>query len=175
MKILLTGYPGSGKTTQARILASKMGVPLISMGATLRSLALGDSKEAKKIKKAVENGDFVDDKLVSEIIQKRVTQSDCWRGYIMDGYPRSFSQFKFFDPHFDRVFYLVTPDEEVVDRLLKRQREDDTEELIKKRLEIQKNALEDLLFFFKKIHILTEIDGSQSVEKVHEDIRQALV
>lgn len=175
MKILLTGYPGSGKTTQARILASELGVPLISMGATLRSLAIGDSEDSKKIKEAIDKGEFVDDKLVAELIQKRVTQSDCWRGYVMDGYPRSFSQFKFFDPHFDRVFYLVTPDEEVVGRLLKRQREDDTEELIKKRLDIQKNALEDLLFFFKKIHILSGIEGSQSVEKVHDDIRRALV
>lgn len=175
MKILLTGYPGSGKTTQARILASEMGVPLISMGATLRSLAIGDTETSQEIKEAIEKGEFVDDKIVAEIIKKRVAQSDCWRGYVMDGYPRSFSQFKFFDPHFDRVFYLVTPDEDVIGRLLKRQREDDTEELIKKRLDIQKNALEDLIFFFKKMHILTEIDGSQSIEKVQEDIRRALV
>lgn len=175
MKILLTGLPGSGKTTQARILASDMGVPLISMGATLRSLAIGDSEDSKKIKEVVEKGEFVDDKIVAEIIKKRVTQKDCWRGYIMDGYPRSFSQFKFFDPEFDRVFYLVTPDNEAVKRLLNRQREDDTKDLIEKRLDIQKNALEDLLYYFKKIHILTEIDGSQSVEKVQEDIRKALV
>ncbi len=175
MKILFTGLPGSGKTTQARMLASELGLPLISMGAVLRTLAMEEHAVGQSIKEALDKGDFVDDELVAELMQKRIAQKDCKKGFVMDGYPRSFSQLKFFDPEFDQVFYLIVPEKQASKRLTQRHREDDTPELIKKRLKIQEDALEDLLYFFKKLDVLTEIDGDETVEDVHISIRKNLI
>lgn len=175
MRILVAGLPGSGKTTQARILASELGVHLIEMGATLRTLAIENSDIGEKLRQALENGDFVEDNLVSDIIKRRVLSIENKKGFVMDGYPRALSQLKLYDPQFDKVFYLEIPDEMARDRLLKREREDDLPHIIDNRLKIQKQALEELLAYFREEGVLTVINGDQPIEKVHIDIRENLL
>lgn len=174
MKVLFTGLPGSGKTTQARMLASELGLPLISMGATLRTLSLEENEMGEKIRQSLEKGEFVDDVLVASLMKKRVEQSDCNIGFVMDGYPRSIAQLDHFNPEFDKVFNLTLSDEESKNRLLHRHREDDTPEIIEKRLKIHKQVLGGLIEFFKQNGSLVEIDGSKSVEEVNKAIQKAI-
>src|SRR3989338_507134 len=126
MKILLIGPQGSGKSTQASLLAEYLGIPKISTGDIFRKLP--------KVKEILAAGKLVDDETTAEIVKKRLQETDCQNGFILDGYPRNITQKELFDPQFEKVIYLKVPDEELMKRLLARGREDDTPESIRTRL-----------------------------------------
>lgn len=170
-RILLIGAQGSGKSTQAKLLSEFLGVPLISTGEYFRNLALSESKEGKMIKPILDAGKLVDDKITSEIVKKRLDEDDCQSGFIMDGYPRNLEQVSYFDPQFDKVFYLNVTDEEIIKRLSARGRKDDTPELIKTRLDIYNEVTVPLLKHYQKQGVLVEIDGMGKVEKIHQNLR----
>lgn len=175
MKILLIGPQGSGKSTQADLLAHYLKVPKITIGDIFRKIAEEDSELGKKVRDILNQGHLVDDQITSEIVKERLSHSDYKEGFIVDGYPRTLEQARLFDPNFDKVFYLKLKEEAVMERLLKRGREDDTEELINKRLELYCEQTQPLLDDYKNKGILVEIDGTGSVEKVQEDIRKHLL
>ena len=103
LKILITGPQGSGKSTQSELLAAYLNVPLIGTGELLRKLAEVPDDLGKKIKEELEKGELVDDEIVAEIVKTSITKDDALSGFIMDGYPRSLSQLKLFDPNFGRL------------------------------------------------------------------------
>lgn len=174
MRVLITGPQGSGKTTQAELLARYLKIPFISIGADLRRRARLDDEIAEMIKSSLDKGKLVDDQTVADFTRDRVTEPDCQNGFVLDGYPRSEVQSKLFDPEYTKVFYLGLSDEEVLGRLLSRGREDDTPELIKERLRIYHEETEPMLKNYKKKNILEVIDGSLSILQVQDKIRQAL-
>lgn len=161
MKILITGPQGSGKTTQAQVLVKKLGACFIGAGDLLRKFAEGDSKDAKMIKTAVENGQLVDDQIIARLVKEKVNREECGQGIVTDGYPRTWSQHELYDPGFDRVFYLDVPDEEVEKRLLDRGRDDDTPELIRERLSWYHKRTKPLLEYYKNLGKLIIINASQ--------------
>jgi len=109
---------------------------------------------------------------VVNLIRNRVEKDDCNNGFILDGYPRTLEQVKAVeDLNFDKAIYINAPKEEVIQRLLKRGRVDDTEELINKRLELYSKQTEPLLEYFKGKGILIEIEGVGEVKKIQNDIR----
>lgn len=180
MKILITGPQGSGKTTQAKVLAQKLGACFIGAGDLLRKFAEGDSKDAKMIKIAVGNGQLVDDLIIARLVKEKVAQEECIQGIVTDGYPRTWSQYKLYDPGFDQVFYLDVPDEEVEKRLLDRGRGDDTLKLIKERLGWYHKRTKPLLEYYSNLGKLTIINASQplgmsdaqSIEKIAVEIEE---
>lgn len=172
MKILVTGPQGSGKTTQARLLAEYLGVSLVGTGDSLREMSKEDSSLGKKIKEALKSGDLVDDAIVAEVVQQRLKASDCQNGFIMDGYPRSLHQLEVFDPNFDLVFYLDISDEEVTQRLIKRGREDDEQEIIAERLRLYHELTEPILSYYQEKGILERIDGNGEIEDIQARIRE---
>src|SRR5437870_7012925 len=135
MEILLIGPQGSGKSTQAEKLARFLGVPNVETGQIFRDLAKDQTSLGQRVREILKSGGMVDDETTAELVKVRLAQPDCQAGFVMNGYPRSPRQQGIFSPKFDRVFYLVVPDEVVTQRQLKRGREDDTPELIKKRLD----------------------------------------
>lgn len=164
MKILLIGPQGSGKSTQAKLLSQFLRLPYISTGDIFREMG-GD------IKQILDKGQLVDDATTSAIITERLSKADCKEGFVVDGYPRSLEQLRLFDPHFDRVFYLKLKEETVMERLLKRRREDDTEELINKRLELYYEQTQPLLDHYENLGKLVEIEGEGSIEQVYSRIK----
>lgn len=166
MKILLIGPQGSGKSTQAKLLADYLKIPFISTGEIFRRMAL--------VKKILSEGKLVDDQTTCKIVKDRLKQPDCKRGFVLDGYPRTLEQGKIFDPGFDKVFYLDVPEEVVIERLTKRGRSDDTPESIKMRLDLYYKQTEPLLEFYRNLGILSEIDGLGTTLQVQQRIREEL-
>ena len=150
-KILLAGPQGSGKTTQAKFIAQKYGLHFISAGKLLRELAQSGSEE----------GEFVDDKVAARLVKEEI-EKDSQNGFVLDGFPRRFSQLEYFNPDFDQVIYLDVPDGEVVDRMLGRGRADDTPEAIGERLRLYHSNTEPVLDYYDRQGKLIKVNASQA-------------
>lgn len=172
IKILFIGPQGSGKSTQAKLLSEYLKIPVISTGDIFRDLSQQHSEQGMMIKKILEEGRLVDDKTTSKAVEDRVKQSDCQNGFIMDGYPRTLDQIKFFDPDFNKVFYLQLSDEYAIARLLKRGRGDDTEEAVAERLKQYHTLTDPILDYYLKQGLLITIDGSGTIEQIQQRLRK---
>lgn len=170
MKILLIGPQGSGKSTQAKLLANSLQIPYISTGDIFRKIALED----QRIKQILDSGGLVDDETTVELVRQRLAQVDCQNGFILDGYPRNLEQAETIDLNFDKVFYINVPEEEVLKRLLRRGRTDDTAESIKKRLELYYSQTQPRLDYYKRLGILVEVDGRGQIQTVQDEIKKSL-
>ncbi len=174
MKIFITGPAGSGKTTQAKMLAEKLGLCYVSGGNVARKKAAEDSVEGRTVKEALEKGELVDNKIEGEAVKATLQDASCRNGYVLDGYPRCLDQFNYFKPDFDVVFYLDVPDEEVTKRLLARGRLDDIPKAIAERLQIFHQETDDVINYFKNLGKVVKIDGSQSPDGVAAEIERGL-
>ena len=92
MRIVLLGAPGSGKGTQARLLAERYNIPQIATGDLLREAVASSSSLGRQAKMAMDAGHLVGDDVVLAIIQERILRSDTRNGFILDGFPRSLAQ-----------------------------------------------------------------------------------
>ena len=92
MNIIFIGPPGAGKGTQAKIISKIFNIPHISTGDIFREYYKKNDKE--KIKKIINKGELVSDKIINDIIFSRLSDIDCKKGYILDGYPRTVEQAK---------------------------------------------------------------------------------
>ena len=120
MKIIFLGAPGAGKGTQADRLSVRLGIPTISTGAIIRSAIKDGTKMGLEAKKFIEAGAFVSDEVVIGIVKERLNESDCDKGFILDGFPRSVPQAQALDDmgvSIDKVISLEVGDEEIVDRM----------------------------------------------------------
>jgi len=90
--LILFGSPGSGKGTQSRLLVQRFGIPQISTGDMLREHIRGGSGIGEKAQTSMKNGALVCDELVNKLVRERLQESDCDRGFILDGYPRTRDQ-----------------------------------------------------------------------------------
>ena len=162
------GPQGSGKSTQAKMLAEKFGLCFISSGDLLREKAKEDSDEGRLIKLQMNQGILVDDSILAQLIENKV--NECGGKFVMDGYPRRMSQIDAYDPNLKKVFILKVSDEEILKRLLARGRFDDTEENIKKRLEWHHKETQPVIEYYKNQGILVEINGLGTVEEIARQI-----
>ena len=123
MRVIIFGSPGSGKGTQAMLLADALGVKKISLGDILREEVRKNSYLGQEVKSYMERGTLVPDKLVSRVIEDNVDKG----GFLLDGYPRNLDQAKELDEilkrkssDIDNVIYLDIDEQTIVDRLSKR-------------------------------------------------------
>ena len=103
MRIVLLGAPGSGKGTQAKLLAEKYGLPQISTGDLLREAVASGSLLGRQAKAAMDAGQLVSDDIVLAIIQERISRSDARKGFILDGFPRNQPQAEALDQLLTRL------------------------------------------------------------------------
>lgn len=120
MRIVLLGPPGAGKGTQASFLCRFFGIPKISTGDMLREEIAGNTLLGQHINALVKGGELVPDDIILELIKNRLKKSDCQKGYLFDGFPRTLGQaesIKNLGIGVDAVIELDVPSEEIVKRL----------------------------------------------------------
>ena len=120
MKIIFLGAPGAGKGTKAEIVAARLGIPTISTGAMIREALKSGTELGLKAKKFIEQGALVPDEVVIGIIKERLAESDCSKGFILDGFPRTVPQAEELDRmgvSLDKVISIEVPDEVIVERM----------------------------------------------------------
>lgn len=182
MRIVMLGPPGSGKGTQAEILAESLGVPAISTGEMLREAVAAASTLGLRVNEIMAAGELVDDETMAAVVRDRLARDDAQKGFVLDGYPRTMSQATTLKEILDRsgrrldaVVQIDVPEGELVSRVLGRQRADDTEEVILQRLAVYHEQTEPLVAHFGERSLLRDVDGHQSIEDVSTSIRDALV
>lgn len=87
--IVLIGAPGAGKGTQARLLEERRGIPQVSTGDMFREMKNADTPLARQIRDTLASGNLISDDLTFQVVKSRVSREDCYRTYILDGYPRT--------------------------------------------------------------------------------------
>jgi adenylate kinase len=171
------GSPGSGKGTQAAIVASRLGIPAISTGDIFRANVAAGTPLGVEAKKYISQGEYVPDSVTNAMVKSRLSRPDAATGFILDGYPRTVSQVDFLDDvlaeqgaKLDCVIMLVVDVEEVVKRILRRAeaegRSDDTEEVIRHRLKLFGEQTAPLAEVYEDRGLLTRIDGKGPVSDV---------
>ncbi len=120
MKMILLGAPGVGKGTQAKLLMDRYGIPQISTGDMLREAIKAGSALGEKVKAVLESGALVTDEIIIDLVKDRITQPDCEKGFLFDGFPRTIPQAQaLVDENIaiDSVIEIKVPEEEIVKRL----------------------------------------------------------
>ena len=120
MKIIFLGAPGAGKGTQAEYVATRLGIPTISTGAIIREATKAGTEMGLVAKEFVERGALVPDDVVLGIVKERLAKSDCDKGFILDGFPRTVPQAETLDAmgvKLDAVVSLEVADEVIVERM----------------------------------------------------------
>lgn len=122
MKIIIFGPQGSGKGTQAELIARRHGWPYISTGDIFRYHLKNQTELGKKVDEYVKHGLLVPDELTNEIVSERVNQPDCEVGFVLDGYPRNPTQLEFLSKiaEIDFAIAIELSDEEAIKRLADR-------------------------------------------------------
>ncbi|MBD2187668.1 adenylate kinase [Pseudanabaena mucicola] len=182
-RVILMGPPGAGKGTQGEILAESWQVPRIAPGDIFRAEIKQETELGLKVKSFSDSGRLVPDEVVIEVIESRLRQPDTQSGWILDGFPRTVAQAEALDnllvdinQPYDSVINLDVPDQFLIDRLkaraIEQGRADDTEEVIKNRLEEYNAKTRPLLEFYG--NKVKQIDGTPSMPEVTEAIKQFL-
>ena len=124
MHIILMGPPGSGKGAQAQFLVKNFSIPQISTGDILRKAIKEKTPLGLKVDSIMNKGDLVPDELVIEIIEERLQEKDCEKGFILDGFPRTINQAEALEKtlsnlgkNLDKVINLDVAEEEILKRL----------------------------------------------------------
>jgi adenylate kinase len=120
MRIILLGPPGAGKGTQAQFLTERFGIPQISTGDMLRAAVKAGTPLGVQAKKVMDAGKLVSDDLIIKLVKERLTQPDCAKGCLFDGFPRTIAQanaLKDADITIDSVAEIQVPDEEIIKRM----------------------------------------------------------
>ncbi|MFH7564363.1 MULTISPECIES: adenylate kinase [Oceanimonas] len=120
MRIVLLGAPGAGKGTQAQFIMEKFGIPQISTGDMLRAAIKAGTPLGLKAKEVMDNGQLVSDDIIIGLVKERISQDDCAKGFLLDGFPRTIPQadaMKEAGVDVDHVLEFAVPDEEIVKRM----------------------------------------------------------
>ncbi len=184
-RIVLLGPPGAGKGTQAARLAEHLGVPAVSTGDIFRANVAERTELGQTAQRYMDAGEYVPDEVTNAMVADRLSQPDAADGFLLDGYPRTEVQVAELDriladggQQLDAVVELTASTEEVVARLLGRAaeqgRSDDTEDVIRRRLEVYAEQTAPLTSIYAERGLLVQVDGMGEVAEVTERMIAAL-
>ncbi len=184
MHIVFYGPEGSGKGTQAKLLADKLKCPLLVSGDLVRYYAKKDKGIIGSVcRDSLKKGHYVADSEMYVMWKARFKEKDTQNGWILDGFPRNLTQAKFlarkvekYDQQLNLVFFLDVPEKESIRRLVKRARKNPNGELhdspkrIAERLKHYNKGKKGVLKYYSERGILQDINGDRSIKEIHKDI-----
>lgn len=181
INVAITGPPGCGKGKHSRLLARKMGLVRIAPGEIIRSEIVTGSPFGKNVKSWVSSGLLVEDRLVMKKLFAEVKQYPSSSGFVFDGFPRSLNQAIFLDRFlrfyripFTIVITLTASEKELINRVKLRlkynNREDDTDEIFRKRMHIYREQTLPLIDYYEKQNKIFHVNSEAPVCDVHEII-----
>tara|TARA_B100001057_G_scaffold164408_1_gene164968 strand:- start:1864 stop:2427 length:564 start_codon:yes stop_codon:yes gene_type:complete len=181
VNLILFGPPGAGKGTQAQYLVKKLNGFQISTGEMLRNEIQNDTEIGKKIINDMNDGKFVNDEIVNDLIKNVLFDPKKKGKLIFDGYPRSLSQAKKLDlllnssnQKIDLIFFLNVNKDTIIERIEKRKiiekRSDDDLSTILKRYDTYMKTTKPVLDFYSKKPNFHEIDGTLKIEEITSKI-----
>lgn len=184
-RLLIVGPPGAGKGTQAVRVAEELSIPAISTGDIFRANVSGETELGVLAKSYMDKGEYVPDSVTNDMVRSRLAEADARDGFLLDGYPRTLDQVEALDgmlaelgTELDMVLLLVVEQEEVVGRLVARGaeqgRSDDTEETIRRRLEVYAEQTAPLIDVYEQRGLVRRVDGMASIDEVTAALREAL-
>lgn len=184
-RALLLAPPGAGKGTQGERLAERHGVPHLATGDLLRDHVARGTALGRAAKEYMDEGGLVPDDLVIAMVTVALGGRDPIENFLLDGFPRTLAQAKAAyewgrskDRTFHAVIMLDVPEDELVRRLVDRGREsgrsDDTEEVIRRRLQVYERNTAPLIEFYEERGILVRIDGTGTVDEVTDRIEKGI-
>lgn len=175
--VILLGPPGAGKGTQASRIAARLGIPAISTGDIFRANMAEGTEIGKQAQAYMERGEFVPDSVTNAMVKARLAAPDTKGGFLLDGYPRSVDQAHVLrdmlldlGKSIDVVLEIQVDEDEVVERMLKRAQEqhrtDDTEPVMRHRLEVYRQQTEAVATYYVDQDLLEVVDGAGSIDQV---------
>lgn len=179
MNIIILGPQGSGKGTQAKLLAKKLNLQHLSVGELLRQAAKRPTPKGKIIKNLLAKGILIPFETTLELLEPVLKKAVA--GFILDGMPRNLRQAEHLSWFLQQikqpihhVIYLTLSSRSTYQRLLKRAklegRPDDTKEVIKKRLEIYHQETQPVIDYYRQQGLVTEINGEPDINTIHQSI-----
>ena len=190
MRIVLLGPPGSGKGTQAAILAEALRVPVVSTGELFRAHADNGTPLGRTVAAFAKAGDLVPDDVTVAMVVERLAQPDCRSGYLLDGFPRTIGQAEQLGgelaargAHLDAVVELAVDEDELIRRMSQRRvhvdgawhvRDDDRPETVRHRLEVYRELTAPLVHFYATEGVLRRVDADGDVDAVAARVMAAL-
>ena len=181
MNLIIFGPPGAGKGTQSKYIANKYNLYQLSTGELLRNEIKNKTELGSKISSIINSGELVSDEIVSNLIEKFISNNNYKNKIIFDGYPRTLSQAKNLDnllnkykQKIDIVLKLSVNLETVKKRILERQtqenRADDNEEIAIKRYKTYEKSSEPVLNYYKQSNLLKVVNGEAGISEINSEI-----
>lgn len=179
ISLVVFGYPGSGRGSQARQLADEFGLEFIATGRMLDEEIAAGTQTGEKVRHLYENGDLVPDEIVIPLIEKRLAKAQDVRGFIFKGFPRTLVQSYILDGLLKKhgcsspkVLEIEVPLLELMERLARRSRTEacrpydtGTEKIVRRIRDHEQKTL-PVIQKYGEIHGVTQIDGTGSYEEV---------
>ena len=181
MNIVIFGPPGAGKGTQSKFIVKKYNLFQLSTGELLRDEIKNKTKLGSEISSIINAGELVSDNIVSDIIEKFISNKSYKQRLIFDGYPRSISQainldnlLKKYDQKIDIVLKLSVKLDTIKKRILERksleQRADDKDEIAIKRFNTYELSTKPVMDYYKQSNLLKVVNGETSISKINVEI-----
>ena len=184
-RMVLLGPPGAGKGTQAARIGRRLGIPAISTGDIFRAHVAGSTELGRRARAYMDRGEYVPDSVTNAMVADRLAEDDAASGFLLDGYPRTADQVDALErmlsergEALDVVVEITADADAVVERLLGRAAEqgraDDTEPVIRRRLEVYAEATAPLAAIYEGRGLLLRVDGMGGIDEVTDRIMAAL-
>ncbi len=181
MNIVIFGPPGAGKGTQSKFIVQKYNIHQLSTGDLLRNEIKNGTDLGNKISSIMNAGELVSDKIVSDLIEKFISNENYKNRIIFDGYPRTLTQAKNLDillnkykQKIDIVLKLNVSLETIKKRILERKsiekRADDNEEIAIKRFNTYEQSSAPVLDYYRQSKLLKVINGENSISQINDEI-----
>jgi adenylate kinase len=181
MQLVFFGPPGAGKGTQAQKIVAAFGIPQISTGEILRAAVANNTPLGQKAGPLMAAGQLVPDELVIGIVEERLKDADCQKGFLLDGFPRTIPQAEALGQVLEKmgkpvqhVVSLEVPDAAIHERMKGRGRADDSPETVQKRLDAFRSQTAPLKDYYAKRGLLRTVDGVGELETIAAAIRKAI-